>query len=110
MKRYATPAIRAEFARRSVNLFMSNWTQQGTCGENFLSTTGGVGGDLHYTWGALLNLIGIEAAADADANSAPVPGMGFSDADSFQLVNVPFGGKLYDVQVSGGAAAVSGPK
>jgi glycogen debranching enzyme len=108
LKRYATPDIQAEFARRSVNLFMANWTEQGTCGENFLSTTGGVGGDLHYTWGALLNLVGIEAAADADANGAPVPGQGFTDA--FQLVNIPFGGRLYDIQVRGGAATVSGPK
>ena len=108
VKRYATPDIIAGFARRSVNLFMMNWTQHGTCGENFLSTNGNVGGNEHYTWGALLNLIGIEAAADADANSAPVPGKGFTD--SFQLVNVPFGGKLYDIQVSGGAATVSGPK
>ena len=88
LKRYATPDIQAEFARRSVSLFMTNWTQQGTCGENFLSTTGELGGDLHYTWGALLNLIGIEAAADADANGAPVPGKGFTDA--FQARQRPF--------------------
>jgi len=108
VKRYATPEVRAEYARRSVSLFMLNWTQRGTCGENFLSTTGYVGGNPHYTWGALLNLIGIEAAADADANGAPVAGKGFTN--DFQLVNVPFGGELYDIQVSGGAATVSGPK
>ena len=108
VKRYATPDIQAEYARRSVSLFMANWTQQGTCGENFLSTTGAVGGNPHYTWGALLNLIGIEAAADADANGAPVAGKGFTN--DFQLVNVPFGGQLYDIQVSNGAATVSGPK
>ncbi len=108
VKRYATPELQAEFARRSVNLFMTNWTQQGTCGENYLSTTGELGGDLHYTWGALMNLIGVEAAADVGAGGAPAPGKGFTD--TFQLNNVPFGGQLYDIQVSGGAATVSGPK
>ena len=108
LKRYATPALRAEFARRSVNLFMTNWTQQGVCGENYLSTIGQLGGDPHYTWGALMNLIGIEAAADFGRDSAPVPGSGFTD--TFQLANVPFGGTLYDIQVSGGAATVTEAK
>jgi putative isomerase len=111
VKRYATPEIQAEFARRSVSLFMTNWTEQGTCCENFLSTTGFVGGNPHYTWGALLNLIGIEAAADAsafDPEATPVPGKGFTS--TFNLVNIPFGGRLYDIQVSDGAATVSGSK
>jgi hypothetical protein len=108
LKRYATPKLQAEFARRSVNLFMTNWTQQGICGENYLSTTGQLGGNPNYTWGALMNLIGIEAAADFGTNSTPVPGSGFTN--TFQLANIPFGGKLYDIQVSGGAATVSNAK
>jgi hypothetical protein len=108
LKRYATPEIQAEFARRSVSLFMTNWTKQGICGENYLSTTGGLGGDAHYTWGSLLNLVGIEAAADIGADGTLVPGKGFTSA--FQLSNIPVGGKLYDIQVSGGAATVSTAK
>jgi len=88
-----------------VNLFMTNWTQQGICGENYLSTTGELGGNAHYTWGALLNLIGIEAAADIGTDGTLIPGKGFTSA--FQLTNIPAGGKLYDIQVSGGAATVS---
>jgi hypothetical protein len=108
VKRYATPELQAEYARRSVSLFMTNWTQQGLCCENYLSTTGLVGGNPHYTWGALLDLIGIEAAADfgiSDPEGAPIAGKGLTA--NFNLANIPFGGKLYDINVSGGSATVS---
>jgi hypothetical protein len=107
LKRYATPELQAEFARRSVNLFMTNW-KQGIDGENYFSTTGGLGGNPHYTWGTLMGLIAIEAAADINTAGVLVPGKGFTSA--FQLSNIPAGGKLYDIQVSGGAATVSAAK
>jgi len=107
LKRYATPELQAEFARRSVSLFMTNW-KQGIDGENFLSTTGGLGGNPHYTWGTLMSLIAIEAAADINTAGVLVPGKGFTNA--FQLSNIPAGGKLYDIQVSAGQATVSAAK
>jgi hypothetical protein len=67
-----------------------------------------VGGNPHYTWGALLDLIGIEAAADfgiSDPEGAPIAGKGLTA--NFNLANIPFGGKLYDINVSGGTATVS---
>ena len=86
---------------------MTNWTQ-GIDGENYFSTTGELGGNPHYTWGTLMSLIAIEAAADIGTDGTLVPGKGFTSA--FQLANIPAGGKLYDVQVSGGAATVSTAK
>ena len=67
LRRYGTPRQQAEFARRSVNLFMRNWTTRGTCNENYRSTDGTGDDHPHYTWGALLCQIGIEALYDIKA-------------------------------------------
>lgn len=43
-----------KLAERSVRIFMRNWTERGTCNENYKSSDGS-GDDIpHYTWGALL--------------------------------------------------------
>jgi len=71
VRRYATPELQAEYAAKGVDLFMRNWITRGWCGENFGSDTGMVNGDKHYTWGALMCLVGLESicAIETDARS-----------------------------------------
>jgi hypothetical protein len=68
IQRYATKAQQREYAERSVQLFMRSWKSNGICSENYYSNTGLPGGDPHYTWGALLCLVGLEYA---EANPEP---------------------------------------
>jgi len=100
VKRYATPEVKAEFARKSVELFMQNWTQNGTCGENFSSTTGKQSSDPNYTWGALLCLVGVEAVIDQQPDGKFVAGQGLP-AD-LKLNKIPLADRLYQVTVKNG--------
>ena len=102
IKRHAAPSHTAEFADRSVKLFMSNWTRSGVCGENYLSTNGAQSSDPHYTWGALLCLIGLESIVDVDDDGQVVlNGTGMKTLD---LKNIPLLGKTYDVKAAPGSA------
>jgi glycogen debranching enzyme len=69
IRRYASPQQQLEFARRSVRLFMRNWISSGICSENYYCTTGTTGGDPHYTWGALLCLVGLECVSQSSVRS-----------------------------------------
>jgi hypothetical protein len=81
---------------------MNNWTRSGVCGENYLSTTGGQSSDPHYTWGALLCLIGLESVVDVDDDGQVVlNGTGMKTLD---LKNIPLLGKTYDVKAVPGLA------
>ena len=80
---------------------MRNWTVKGSCGENYQSTDGNQGArksDRHYTWGALLCLIGVEAVIDQTNDGQIIT------ADHLRgrvnLRNIPLGGKLYQVQLN----------
>jgi len=106
LQRYATPRHKAEFARRSVDLFMRNWTSDGTCHENYKSTDGTGDDHPHYTWGALLCQIGIEALYNIDADGNPVTQDNEALAEGLELRNMPAGGKLYTVTTSGGKVTV----
>lgn len=106
LQRYATPQHRGEFARRSVDLFMRNWTKDGTCHENYKSTDGTGDDHPHYTWGALLCQIGIEALYTIDAQGNPVPVHNEALTESLELRNMPAGGKLYTVSTTGGRVTI----
>ena len=58
---YAPPAVLHAFARKSVRLFMNNWNKTGVWSENYSATTGLAEHDPHYSWGALLPAIGLQA-------------------------------------------------
>lgn len=105
LKRYAPPELQAEFAQKSVRLFMNNWLGSGMCGENFFSTSGRVGSNPNYTWGALLCLIGVEAVADIDDAGKILAGSGYNEPVT--LENMPAGGKRYRAIVKYGTPAVS---
>jgi hypothetical protein len=104
LKRYAPAAVQREFAQRSVELFMPNWTEAGSCGENFLSTNGQVGGNRHYTWGALMCLVGLESIVDLNSDGSIVTRNDWDQ--NFQLKNIPLGGKRYHVTTKNGHTSV----
>jgi len=102
VKRYADATHRAEFARRGIRLFMKNWNESRQCCENYRSNTGKCGDNPHYTWGALLNLIGVEALCGIDENFSPVPYEDSGISENLTLRNIPFGGKLYRIEAKNG--------
>ncbi len=105
--RYDDEAHQAEYARRSVNLFMKHWnTPQQVCGENYWSQDGAIGDCPHYTWGALLPLIGMEALLSVDDNLRPQPRNLPVKAD-LQLRNVRVGGHLYNVNCKQGKVSIA---
>ena len=105
VKRYATQQLQAEFAQKSVHLFMNNWLADGYCCENFLSIDGSVGGDHNYTWGSLLCLIGLESIIDIDDNGVARVGPGYNEP--VDLMNVPIGGKLHRISLRLGKPQVT---
>lgn len=102
LERYASPTQRTDFARKSVTLFMGEWTRKGVCGENYLSTDGTQNRDPHYTWGALLPLIGVENICDVGPNGALR--LNGSQTQTLYLTHIPYGGRLYDLQTRPGQA------
>jgi putative isomerase len=97
VRRYGTQQQKHELAQRSVELFMRNWTEFGTCNENFKSTDGSGDDRPHYTWGALLCQIGIEYCYDADAHGGPATSKEVGPID-IDLRNMPSGGSLYRIR------------
>ena len=104
LKRYAEPGQIADYADRSVNLFMSNWISQGVCGENYMSSNGRQSSDPHYTWGALLCLIGLESIVDVDDAGQIV--LNGAQTKTIALKNIPLLGKRYDVRTAPGSATL----
>ena len=102
LKRYGTPEQRGRLAQRSVEMFMQNWTSNGICGENFKSADGTCNGFHHYTWGALLCLIGLEAFIDIGSEGRPIAGISANIPEDIQLRNIPAGGRLYRVSANNG--------
>jgi hypothetical protein len=104
LQRYADPKLLDEYADKSVRLFMRNWTAKGVCGENYLSTTGEQSSDPHYTWGALLCLIGVESICRIDPDGSVVLN-GTADR-TVEIKNLPIHGKLYEVSTTPGHAVL----
>ncbi len=106
LRRYGAAQQQAALARRSVELFMRNWTSRGTCNENYFSTTGMGDDHPHYTWGALLCQIGVEALYDIDDDGNPVELSNAAITETVELHNMPAGGKLYTVSSKGGKVSI----
>jgi glycogen debranching enzyme len=105
--RYDDAPHLAEFARRSVNLFMHGWTTDARiCSENYRSDTGAPDDDPHYTWGALLPLIGVEALVDVGPDLKPVPRQ-LGLKENLTLRHIPVGGKLYRIENKNGLLTVT---
>jgi hypothetical protein len=93
-----------EFAERNVELFMTNWIAKGVCGENYLSTDGTQAHDPHYTWGALLCLIGLENIVDVDDSGYII--LNGAQTRNILLQNIPLLGRRYDVKTAPGSATL----
>jgi hypothetical protein len=104
IKKYTSPEQITEFADRNVALFMKNWLSNGVCGENYLSTSGSQNRDPHYTWGALLCLIGLESIVDVDDSGRIA--LNGAQTKTITLENIPLLGRIYDVKTSPGYAAL----
>ncbi len=107
---YASPQLQADYAEKSVQLFMRNWTAEGVAGENYSSITGlqhgkGMRSDPHYTWAALLCLIGLESLVHWDDQGVASPGAGINQ--DVELSNVPWGGSLHGVKAQAGKVSFS---
>jgi hypothetical protein len=82
---------------------LKNWEADGVCGENYLSTTGEqrtkriAHSDPHYTWGALLCLIGLESVVDITDSGQVMAGPGFNQ--NIEMDNIPWGGYLHHIKV-----------
>jgi len=101
IRRYGTPEQKLQLAERSVRLFMTNWTERGTCNEAYMSSTGMGDRYPHYTWGALLCQIGLEYVYDATADGQPRHFEGQPNTPRIELRNMPSGGKLYRIVSDG---------
>jgi hypothetical protein len=103
VKRYADSQVQSAYAEKSVKLFLKNWEADGVCGENYLSTTGEqrtkriAHSDPHYTWGALLCLIGLESVVDITDSGQVMAGPGFNQ--NIEMDNIPWGGYLHHIKV-----------
>ena len=104
IKRYASPEQISEFGERNVGLFMTNWDRSGACGENYLSTDGTNSSDAHYTWGALLCLVGLESIVDVDDLGQIV--LNGAQTKTISLKNIPLLGQRYDVRTQPGSAVL----
>jgi len=101
IKKYASSGQITQYADRNVQLFMHEWLAKGVCGENYLSTDGTQNHDPHYTWGALLNLIGLEGIVDID-DAGQIVLNGTLDK-TVTLTHIPLLGKIFDVKVTPGS-------
>jgi hypothetical protein len=102
MKKYADDKHQAEYARRCVALYMRNWNEKRLNCETYKSTDGTCDDEPHYSWGALLDLIGLEALADVGPDFRPVPRNDPNLKEEIVLRNVPFGSKLFRVDAHAG--------
>ncbi|MFZ0760732.1 MAG: trehalase family glycosidase [Candidatus Sulfotelmatobacter sp.] len=64
--RYGFDQVALEFAQKSYALFMDDWKTNQHDDELYHAWGGSGGGDIHYTWGALLCLVGLEQFMDAN--------------------------------------------
>jgi len=103
LKQYADEELRAEFARKSIKLFMRNWEKTGRCHENF--TNNGNGSSMpYYTWGALMCLIGLEEICDIELdNKVRLNGALYED---IKLRGIPMFGQYYNIETKNDAATL----
>lgn len=97
VKKYASNSFKAEYAQKSVRLFMNNWLGAGYCGENYFSINGRVCSNPNYTWGALLCLIGIESVVDMDDTGMIIRGPGYNE--SVYIENIVLNGRGHEISL-----------
>lgn len=96
--RYGYDQVAMDFAVKSYALFQSDWKTNQHDDELYHAWGGSGGGDLHYTWGALLCLIPLEQMLDVN----PWSGLRFGSwnpAADGDFHGTRWNGHTYDVSV-----------
>ena len=96
LNRYRRDDVALQFAEKSYNLFMNDWRTHQRTNEQYYAWGGSAGGDVHYTWGALLCLIPMEQFID----ESPWDGLRFGALEPSvegQLRGVEWNGHHFDV-------------
>jgi hypothetical protein len=98
LDRYGEDEVALQFAQKSYELFMDDWKIHQHTNEQYYAWGGSAGGDVHYTWGALLCLIAMEQFI----NQNPWNGLRFGalqPSESGTLHNVNWDNHRYDIEV-----------
>jgi len=98
LDRYGFDKIALQFARKSYDLFMSDWHSHQYTDEQYYAWGGSAGGDKHYTWGALLALIPMEQYLDDN----PWDGFrfgAFNPSEEGELQNITWNGHKVAVTI-----------
>jgi hypothetical protein len=98
INRYGEDEVALEFAEKSYDLFMEDWQAHQRTNEQYYAWGGSAGGDVHYTWGALLCLITMEQFIDEN----PWDGLRFGALQprrEGQLLGVIWKEHRYDVTI-----------
>ena len=98
INRYGEDEVALEFAEKGHELFMDDWQANQRTNEQYYAWGGSAGGDVHYTWGALLCLIGMEQYIDEN----PWDGLRFGALQpprEGQLLGVMWKQHRYDVTI-----------
>lgn len=106
INRYGEDEAALEFARKSYDLFMDDWQAHQRTNEQYYAWGGSAGGDVHYTWGALLSLIGMEQFIDEN----PWDGLRFGALQpplQGQLLGVTWKQHRYDVTIGPALTSVT---
>ncbi len=99
LKAYGFDAVGSEFARKSVDLFLRNWSNFQICPENFNSLTGQSGVRRFQSLGPLFAMIGVEEYLDFTPWEGFRFGMLKPDAGG-RLSRISIQGRHYEVEVS----------
>lgn len=104
LRRYRFDDVAAEFAEKSLSLFMKNWREDGGVYENYNAVTG-KGADVWnaarlYHWGGLLAFIAIEELIDVE----PAGWLRFGSLKfpKCSIKGVRIGGDDYDIDLGAG--------
>jgi Trehalase len=99
LERYGFDRVALEYAQKNYDLYMSDWKRNQHDDEQYHAWGGNGGGDTHYTWGALLCLVGLEQYIDVN----PWDGVRFGALDpsaSGEFSGAKWQGHRYDVFIA----------
>lgn len=104
LRRYRMDDVAAEFAKRSLHIFLRNWHEDGGVYENYNADTG-KGSDVWnaarlYHWGGLLALLAVYELADSE--SGGYLRFGSLDFPESRVQGLHLGGARYDVELGDG--------
>ena len=107
LRRYRFDDVAADFASKSLGLFMKNWRADGGVYENY-NAVSGAGGDVWnaarlYHWGGLMALIAVQELIDCEPNGwLRIGSQRFPDAT---VRHVRCGADVFEVELGAGVVA-----